>query len=145
MKTKFGFLILLSLAMIIVALTTVAQPNVNEASTATPAINEQYLKTHRGNFQAEFVIQHILYNSTFPHSVSYCLGQLSRYFERLEPDSLPESYRHLEFLVGKTLTTVRYSDTKAGDGAGLRAFLQQVRQQLLEIAAALNQYYFGNS
>lgn len=106
---------------------------------------EQYLKTHRGNFQAELVIQQILYNSTFPHSVSYCLGQLSRYFERLEPDSLPESYRHLEFLVGKTLTTVRYSDIKTGDGAGLRQFLQQVRQQLLDIAAALNQYYFGNS
>jgi uncharacterized alpha-E superfamily protein len=106
---------------------------------------ELYLKTHRGNFQADHVLQQILYNSSFPHSISYCLRQLCRYFERLETESLPESYKQLEFLIGRAMNNVRYSNVKPADGDNLRTFLEQVRNELLEIASAFNQYYFGNS
>lgn len=106
---------------------------------------ELYLKTHRGNFQVEPVLQQIIYNENFPHSVSYCLKQLFRYFERLETESLPESYKELEFLIGRIMNKVKYSDVRPSDSEGLKNFLQQVRQELLGIAAAFNQYYFGNS
>lgn len=106
---------------------------------------ELYLKTHRGNLQADFVIQQILYNENFPHSVAYCLNQLFRYFERLEADSLPENYRQLEFLIGRAMNNVKYSSINTADGAGLRQFLQQIRQELFGIAAAFSRFYFGNS
>lgn len=106
---------------------------------------ELYLKTHRGNFQTDFVLEQVIHNENFPHSVSYCLKQLSRYFERLETESLPESYKQLGFLIGKTLNSVKYSDIKAADSEELRKFLQQTRQEFFGIAAAFNQYYFGNS
>jgi len=106
---------------------------------------ELYLKTHRGNFQVNMVLEHILYNENFPHSVSYCLKQLFRYFERLEPESLPESYKQLEFLIGRTMNKVKYNSIDPADGKGLREFLKTVRQDFNGIAAALNQYYFGNS
>ena len=106
---------------------------------------ELYLKTHRGNFQADHVLQQILYNNNFPHSVSYCLNQLFRYFERLETESLPESYKQLEFLIGRAMNNVRYSSVKTSNGVELRNFLQQTRNELFGIAAAFNQYYFGNS
>ncbi len=106
---------------------------------------ELYLKTHRGNFQVEPVLHQILYNDNFPHSVSYCLKQLLRYFERLEPESLPESYKQLEFLIGRTMNNVKYSSVKISDSEGLKKFLEQIRQELFGIAAAFNQYYFGNS
>lgn len=106
---------------------------------------ELYLKTHRGNLQADFVIQQILYNEHFPHSVAYCLNQLFRYFERLEADSLPENYRQLEFLIGRAMNNVKYSSINTADGAGLKHFLQQIRQELFGIAAAFSRYYFGNS
>jgi len=106
---------------------------------------ELYLKTNRGNFQVEPVLHQILYNENFPHSVSYCLKQLMRYFERLENESLPESYQQLEFQIGKTMNNVKYSSVKPSDSAGLKAFLFQLRQDLNGIAAAFNQYYFGNS
>jgi uncharacterized alpha-E superfamily protein len=106
---------------------------------------ELYLKTHRGNFQADHVLQQIIYNDGFPHSVAYCLKQLFRYFERLETESLPESYKQLEFLIGRTMNTVKYSTIRVADGEGLNKFLQQTRQELFGIAAAFNQYYFGNS
>jgi uncharacterized alpha-E superfamily protein len=106
---------------------------------------ELYLKTHRGNFQPGYVLEQILYNESFPHSVSYCLKQLFRYFERLETESLPESYKQLEFLIGRAMNSVKYSSINPSDGEGLRNFLQQTRLQILGIAAAFNQYYFGNS
>jgi uncharacterized alpha-E superfamily protein len=106
---------------------------------------ELYLKTHRGNFQVDHVLQQVLYNPNFPHSVLYCLQQLSRYFERLKPESLPESYSHLEFLIGRTMNNVKYSNVHILNSEGLRNFLKQTRSELLGIAAAFNQYYFGNS
>lgn len=106
---------------------------------------ELYLKTHRGNFQADHVLQQVIYNENFPHSVSYCLKQLFRYFERLETESLPDSYKQLEFLIGRSMNSVKYSNIKLSDSEGLRNFLQQTRQELFGIAAAFNQYYFGNS
>jgi uncharacterized alpha-E superfamily protein len=106
---------------------------------------ELYLKTHRGNLQADFVIQQIVYNEQFPHSIAYCLKQLFRYFERLEPESLPENYKQLEFLIGRAMNNVKYSIINTSDGEGLKQFLQQTRNELIGIAAAFNQFYFGNS
>ena len=106
---------------------------------------ELYLKTHRGNFQADFVLDQIIYNENFPHSISYCLKQLLRYFERLETESIPESYKELEFLIGRSMNNVRYSNVKPSDAQGLKKFLEQTRIELFEIAAAFNKYYFGNS
>lgn len=106
---------------------------------------ELYLKTHRGNFQADYVLQQILYNENFPHSVSYSLKQLFRYFNRLNNESLPESYKELEFLIGRTMNNVKYSSMDTSNGERLRNFLLQTRKELFDIAAAFNQYYFGNS
>jgi len=106
---------------------------------------EFYLKTHRGNFQTDFVLEQLIHNENFPHSVLYCLKQLFRYFERLETESLPESYKQLEFLIGQLLNSVKYSQINVADGEGLRMFLQKTRRELFQIAAAFNQYYFGNS
>jgi uncharacterized alpha-E superfamily protein len=106
---------------------------------------ELYLKTYRGNFQADHVLQQILYNANFPHSVTYCLRQLYRYFERLETESFPENYKKLEFVIGRVTNNIKYSDIKTSDSEGLRSFLQQTKQDLFGIAAAFNQYYFGNS
>jgi uncharacterized alpha-E superfamily protein len=106
---------------------------------------ELYLKTHRGNFHVDFVLQQILYNTHFPHSVLYCLQQISRYFERLKTESLPESYDQLEFLIGRAMNNVKYSSIQPQDSEGLKRLLQQTRNELFGIAGGLNQYYFGNS
>ncbi len=106
---------------------------------------ELYLKSHRGNFQVDEVIRQILYNTAFPHSVLYCLQQLSRYFERLKTESLPESYDQLEFLIGKAMNNLKYSTVHAEDSESLKRLLHQTRSELLGIAGALNQHYFGHS
>ncbi|UOQ65636.1 alpha-E domain-containing protein [Hymenobacter volaticus] len=107
--------------------------------------HELYSKTYKGILDAESVLHMIVYNQDFPHSLSYSLRQLMRGCERLKDKSLPASYEQLRFLVGKVKNSVTYSGLQAGNEALLDQFLLQTRNELLEVTAALNKYYFGNS
>ncbi|MBS1653921.1 MAG: alpha-E domain-containing protein [Bacteroidetes bacterium] len=106
---------------------------------------EFYTKTYRGNLQADLVFQQILYSVYFPHSVLYCLQQINRYFERLKNESLPESYNRLEFVIGKAMNNLKYSNRQLTDGEALRTLLSHTRNDLFETAHGFNQYYFGNN
>ena len=106
---------------------------------------ELYLKTYQGKFDTKNVVEQVLYNSNFPHSVLYCLQQLTRYFERLKEESLPDSYAEVEFLIGKTTNHVKYSNIENAGEKAQQNFLQKVRKELFQIANAFNQFYFGNT
>ena len=106
---------------------------------------EVYMKVYKGNFNADNVLDLLLYSPYFPHSLLYSLHQLHKYFERLKPESLPESYEQLEFLIGKAMNNAKYSNVVAGDTAALNKFLIQTRNELIEIGSAFSKYYFGNS
>ncbi len=106
---------------------------------------EIYLKTYKGNFNAEDVLQLVIYNADFPHSVLYSLERLYRLFERLKSESLPENYEQLDFLIGKTMNNVKYSNVHAGNNLQLGEFLFQVRRDLVEISGSFSKHYFGNS
>ena len=105
---------------------------------------ELYVKTYQGHLEAESVLELILYNPDFPHSLLYSLGQLLRYCERLKDKSLPDSYEQLRFLIGKARTTVAYSTLQSQQAGALGQFLGQVRGEVLDITAALSKLYFGN-
>ncbi len=87
----------------------------------------------------------ILYNTDFPHSILYSLERLFKYFGRLSTESLPENYERLEFLIGKTMNNIKYSNVNENDLPALDSFLIQLRQDFIEISAAFSKYYFGNS
>ena len=106
---------------------------------------EFYMRTYRGTMHPEYVLQQVLYSTLFPHSVVYCLQQISRYFARLKAESLPESYEQLDFLIGRLTTNVKYSRMEMNEGKYLQQFLLQTRRELLEISNAFSQYYFGNT
>lgn len=104
---------------------------------------ELYTKTYKGVITSASVLEMLVYDEDFPHSLAYSLGQLLRYCERLRDNSLPESYDHLHHLIGKARNSVAYSSLTIDSGPGLDVFLSQTRSELLDIAAALNTYYFG--
>lgn len=106
---------------------------------------EHYLKVHRGNFNAEDVLKQILHNEHFPHSVCYCLNQVTRYFKRLETESLPDVYKEMDFRIGRVSNHVRFQTLDLKDPEGLRIIIHGTRELLLEIAAGLNKYYFGHT
>ncbi|MGI4871302.1 MAG: alpha-E domain-containing protein [Janthinobacterium lividum] len=104
---------------------------------------ELYIKTYQGHLEPDSVLELVVYNPNFPHSLLYSLGQLLRYCERLKDKSRPESYEHLRFLIGKARTTVAYSTPAGQAGEALGGFLSQVRGELLDVSAALNSSYFN--
>ncbi len=105
---------------------------------------ELYLKKNRGTLDAGLVIQHVLYNTDFPHSLLYSLNRLTRYFERLKTESTPESFDKLEFLIGRCSNNIKYSNLSSNSKL-LREFLPQTKNELFEIALMFNKYYFGNT
>ncbi|HEX8424911.1 alpha-E domain-containing protein [Hymenobacter sp.] len=107
--------------------------------------HELYSKTYKGILDAQSVLQMIVYDQDFPHSLSYSLRQLMRCCERIKDKSLPTSYEQLRFLVGRVKNSVTYSGLQVGNVPLLEQFLLQTRTELLEITNALNKYYFGNS
>ncbi len=106
---------------------------------------EMYMKTYKGSFNAEDVLEMVVHNNFFPHSLIFSLQQVNKYFERLQPESLPESYQEVEFLIGKTMNTVRYSKLTVGNPRMVDDFLMETRKQLIGIGNCLGKYYFGNT
>jgi len=105
---------------------------------------ELYLRTNRGALNSKLVIEHVLYNTDFPHSLLYSMERLNRYFERLKPESTPEIFNSLEFLIGRSYNNIKYSNV-ANKSELLKNFLVQSRAEILEIATVFNKYYFGNT
>ncbi len=106
---------------------------------------EIFLKTYKAEFTVKNVVELVIYNPDFPHSIFYTLVRLYKYFERLEAESLPENYEQLEFLIGRTMNNIKYSSIHESDPLALDSFLFQTRMDLFEIAAAFSKCYFGNS
>lgn len=105
---------------------------------------ELYLRTNRGNLHSKLVIDHVLYNTEFPHSLLYSMERLNRYFERLKTESSAESYSQLEFNIGRCYNNIKYSNV-ADNSELLKQFLAQTRSELFEIANRFNKFYFGNT
>lgn len=106
---------------------------------------EIYLKTYKGKFNADNVLQLIVYNADFPHSILYCLDRIHRSHAKLKAESLSESYENLEFVIGKTRNNLKYSNIQAGNSEDLNRFLTDTRKELFEIAGAFSKHYFGIS
>ncbi len=106
---------------------------------------EIYMKVYKGNFNIHDVLELLLQSIYFPHSLLYSLNQVNRYFERLKPESLPESYEQLEFIIGKTMNNVKYSNLEVDSPKMIDLFLLETRKELIGIANSFSKYYFGNS
>ncbi len=106
---------------------------------------ENYVKTFKGKFNVQNVLQLSVYNTNFPHSIMYNLDRLHNLLHMLQTESLPDSYAQLDYLVGKVSNHVKYSNVPAEDAVQLSDFLFQTRTYLVEIAGAFNKYYFGTS
>jgi uncharacterized alpha-E superfamily protein len=104
-----------------------------------------YLKKYRSGFEARNVVDQVLFNNDFPRSVLYSLSHLQRYFDRLRGDRRSEAYAKLEIMIGKVKSRVQYSDVDSVAKIGLHNYLTGLTDELAEIGAALDRYYFANT
>jgi uncharacterized alpha-E superfamily protein len=106
---------------------------------------EIFLKTYKGNFSTENVLELVLYNDDFPHSILYSLVRLYKHLEKLKSKSLNVNYEEMEFLIGKTMNNIKYSDVHKSKPKTIDGFLLQTRKELFGIAGAFSKHYFGSA
>jgi uncharacterized alpha-E superfamily protein len=106
---------------------------------------ELYLKTYREGFEAENVLEQVIFNNDFPRSVIYAVNNIQRYFDRLKNNSNTEDFREMSFQIGRLQSRIKYSSVKTIRQEGLNVFLGQIRSELYGISNSLNGYYFANS
>ena len=107
--------------------------------------HEQFVKTYKGDLSPAHALQFVVHDGAVPHSLSYSLAQLVRYGERLLGKTVPEHYEQVRFLLGKVQSNVESHRFAPDDAGALDAFLNQTRQELLDVADAFGTYYFGHS
>jgi len=106
---------------------------------------ELYLKTYRSGFEAKNVVGQIVLDENFPRSINYSVQRLYTYFDRLKNQRNIEGFQKIEFMIGKIRSKVKYSTVESIMNQGLHAYLTRIREELYEVAKALDQYYFAYS
>lgn len=106
---------------------------------------EFHSKFYRNVLSTESVVHQVILNVQFPHSVLYCLLQMERYFKRLEPISIPENFKELEFFLGKATSNLRYAGSEQMNVDQVKVLLENTRKEVKEIGQKLAKLYFGYS
>jgi uncharacterized alpha-E superfamily protein len=104
---------------------------------------ELYLKTYRSGFEAKNIVEEIVLNNDFPRSILYSVNQLHRYFERLKSERNVESFRKIDFMIGKIKSKIKYSTVDTILEQGLHPYLAGIKENLYDVANSINQSYFA--
>ncbi|AMS26419.1 hypothetical protein AEM51_04660 [Bacteroidetes bacterium UKL13-3] len=104
---------------------------------------ELYVKTYREGLNGKHIAEMMLLNTDFPRAILYSIVQLTRNFEKIRSDRNIDSYKEIEFLIGKLRSTIRYTDVSTLTQEGLKNTLLNTRSELYQISNALNTYYFN--
>jgi uncharacterized alpha-E superfamily protein len=104
---------------------------------------ELYVKTYREGMNGKHIAEMMILNTDFPRAILYSVVQLTRNFEKVRSDRNIESYKEIEFLIGKLRSTLRYTDVTNLSKESFKDLLLNTRNDLFQISNALNSYYFN--
>jgi uncharacterized alpha-E superfamily protein len=95
---------------------------------------ELYVKTYREGLNGKHIAEMMLLNTDFPRAILYSIVQLTRNFEKIRSDRNIDSYKEIEFLIGKLRSTIRYTDVSTLTQEGLKNTLLNTRSELYQIS-----------
>jgi uncharacterized alpha-E superfamily protein len=105
---------------------------------------EFHTKFYKNALQSEEVMHQVLYNLQFPHSVSYSLAQLDRYFLRLKDFSHPDHFKEISELIKQIINTVNTYQKENGISV-IEKLIPDLRLQFTNLTNRLAILYFGYS
>jgi uncharacterized alpha-E superfamily protein len=106
---------------------------------------EFHTKHYKNALQMNEVIHQVFINTEFPHSVLYSLQQAERYFRRLDVISVPEHFKEMEFLIGKSISNLRYGLNSKATSEEVKSLILKTRVEIKALAYKLATLYFGYS
>lgn len=102
-----------------------------------------YLRTYKSAFRVENIIDMLVFNKSFPHSIYYSIKKLETHIERLNEDH-SSSNNNLIFLIGKLESRIKYTTLDALLASDLNEVIDQTKEEVYEIANRFNDLYFSN-
>jgi len=106
---------------------------------------EFHTKQYKNALHMHDVIHQVFMNVQFPHSVLYSLQQVERYFKRLNAISLPEHFKEMEFLIGKSISNLKYGVNPQASPDEVKVLIIKTRAEIKTLAHKLATLYFGYS
>jgi len=105
---------------------------------------ELYGKTYRGAISNSNIIQHVLFNPIFAHSVLFSLNRIKDNFLYLKDASTAEAYAEIDFEIGRLISNFTYSKPELNDGNRLFLYLEDLKNQIIHLSNHFSKLYFGH-
>lgn len=104
---------------------------------------EQYLKSYSNISHNRKVIQLVIFNRDFSHSVIYTLGFIEKYLNQLIKDNDLSEARTLQNQFGRLKSYVEYTDYHNLTNQQLEEVLNNTRSQLIQFSADFSKLFFS--
>jgi uncharacterized alpha-E superfamily protein len=105
---------------------------------------EFHTKFYKNALQSEEVMHQVLFNMQFPHSISYSLAQMDRYFKRLSDFSQPDHFNEIQLLI-REMNVMVQTYQKETDSSVVEKIIPDLRLKFSNVSQRLATLYFGYS
>jgi uncharacterized alpha-E superfamily protein len=104
---------------------------------------ELHLKNYRSSDTDKNVLDQVIFNRQFPHSVMYSLERIKRHLEELVEQNQPAGRTEIMRLFGRLLSHVQYADQNALQDQTLRGFLDITQSNINTFHNQLSHSFFS--
>lgn len=104
---------------------------------------ELHLKTYRSGQYNQNVADQVLFNKQFTRSVSYCLDRIGFYLNKVIQSNQSEEVSSLVKHYGRLHSKVEYADMNMLREKGMEAYLNELREELLQFNQLLSHLFFS--
>ena len=102
---------------------------------------EAYLKKYTAEFSAENIVEFLLLNPEHPHSILFSVRRLAESIGSLPEMNALGQRNKVERLAGRLVATLSYSSVEEILSSGLRAGLENIIRQCVQLHTAIHQAY----
>ena len=104
---------------------------------------EQYLKSYSNISHNRKIVQHVIFNRDFSHSVMYTLELIDKYLEYISLDNTSSEARTLQNQFGRLKSLVKFTDYYNLTNQQLEDVLNDVKTQLIQFSNDFSKLYFS--
>lgn len=104
---------------------------------------EQYLKSYSNISHNRKIVQHVIFNRDFSHSVIYTLEYIDKYLGYLFKDNNLSEARTLKNQFGRLKSFVAYTDYHNISGQQLDETLKETKSQLVQFSLDFSKLFFS--
>lgn len=102
---------------------------------------EAFCKVYSPELQRGRIVQFLLLNSEFPHSVRFAVDRIDRSLNTIADNAPGADHTRMLRLTGRLASSLRFGTLEEILAAGLVPFLEEIRRQLADIHEAVYEAY----